>query len=359
MQKHRHAALLIVLALILAACGDTSTNKGTATTGTGASGAGSPAAQSTGAAGNAGKVDKIGLVLSGPVGVNPFLKAIKDGFEKAGNEMGAKTTVVESRDVPAIEGNLRRLVQEGNKLVACNSFECVDHLKKVAGEIPNQRFLIVDAVVDAPNVSSAVFREHESAFLAGAEAAMVSKSKKVGFVGAMDIPLLHRWSDGYKEGVASIDPNVNVQIAWSGSFEDVAKAKELATIQANQGADIIFPPAAAGIFGVFEAAKSKGFKAIGVDVDYREQFPEIVIDSQLKNTDVVTYESVQAFANGKLQPGTKSYGLKENGVALASISKPNQISDKALGPDVIKRLKEIQEKIISGEIKIKDPLAQQ
>jgi basic membrane protein A len=358
MQKRRRmilGLLLLLLPLILVACGGGGSTGSAASPAAGTSAAGSAASSARGS-GATGK--KVGLVLSGPVGVNPFLKAIKDGIEKAGQELGLQTTVIESRDIPAIEGNLKRLVQERYDLIVCNSFECVDALQKVAPQNPNQRFLIVDATVDAPNVSSAVFREHESAFLAGAEAAMVTKAKKVGFVGAMDIPLLHRWSEGYQQGVNQIDPSIPVQIAWMGSFEDVAKAKELATIQANQGADIIFPAAAAGIFGAFEAAKSKGFKTIAVDVDYREQYPDVVIDSQLKNTDVVTYESVKAFANGALEPGTKSYGLKENGVALASLSKPNAISDQALGPDVIKRLKELQDKIISGEIQVKDPLAQ-
>lgn len=370
-----------VVLTLLAACGSGGTGASTAGTaapqqgaaeatqvagGTGASTAATVAAQGTaestqaaGGAGATGGGKKVGLVLSGPIGVNTFLKAIKDGVEQGGKEAGLQTTVIESRDVPAIEGNLKRLIQSGYDLIVCNSFECVDALKKVAPANPKQRFLIVDATVDGPNVSSAVFREHEGAFLAGAEAALVSKAKKVGFVGPVDIPFIHRWSDGFQQGVQYIDKSVEVQVAWTGSFEDVAKAKELATIQANKGADILFPAAAAGIFGAFEAAKAKGFKTIGVDVDYRVQYPDVVIDSDLKRTDVVTKQSINDFANGKLDPGVKSYGLKEDGIGLASIVAPSPVSDKALGPDVINKLKELQQKIISGEIKVKDPLEQQ
>ncbi len=360
MKGHRHTAGLVLpsllLLLVLVGCGASNTGSPGAGATPGASNGQTALAGAGATAAVSGK--KVGLVLSGPVGVNNFLKAIKDGVEQAGKEAGVKTTVIESRDIPAIEGNLRRLVQEHYDLVACNSFECVDALKKVAPANPSQKFLIIDATVDAPNVSSAVFREHESAFLVGSEVAMVSKAKKVGFVGAQEIPLLHRWSDGYKQGIDYVDKSVDVQVAWTGSFTDIAKAKELAVIEADKGADIIFP-AAGGIVGVFEAAKTKGFKVVGVDTDYREQFPDVCIDSQLKRTDVVMHDSVKAFLNGSLQPGVKSYGLKENGVGLASLSKPNAISDKALGSDVIKRLKEIQDKIISGEIKVKDPLEQQ
>lgn len=257
MYKRYMTLIVVVWALsLLAACGSGSAD--TATTG-------SAASQTTGASAQAaatGSGKKVGLVLNGPIGVNPFLKAIKDGVEKAGTEFGFTPTVIESRDIPAIEANLNRLIKQGNDLVICNSFECVDILAKVAPANPNQRFLIIDATVDAPNVSSAVFREHESAFLVGAEVAQLSKAKNVGFVGAVDIPLLHRWSDGYQAGVNYIDQTVKVQTAWSGSFSDPAKVKELATIQANQGADIIFPAAAAGIFGAFEAAKAKGFSTL-------------------------------------------------------------------------------------------------
>ncbi len=369
MWTYKRSTALAVLSIVflIVACGsniESPAQTGTSVTGTGAGTqpAGTSGSQATaqrtgsGDAARGGKT--VGLVLSGPVGVNPFLKGIRDGVEKAAKEAGAKTTVIESRDIPSIEGNLRRLVQQDADLVVCNSFQCVDPLNKVAPANPDQKFLIIDAVVDQPNVSSAVFREHESAYLAGAEAAMVTKSKNLGFVGAMDIPLLHRWSEGYAAGAKHIDPNVKVQIAWTGSFEDVAKTKELATIQANKGADVIFPAAAAGIFGAFEAAKDKGFKTIGVDVDYREQYPDVVIDSQLKQTDVVTYESVKSFLNEQLQPGAKSYGLKENGVGLASLSNPNEISNKALGPEVISRLKQLREQIISGQIEVNDPLQQ-
>lgn len=362
MPRHQRVGLLMVLSLLMAltlvACtSGAPSGPAAGTTQNGATTTTPSQAQAT--AETTDNVQKIGLVLSGPVGVNPFLKAIKDGFERAGKELNLQATVIESRDIPAIEGNLRRLIQESYDLIVCNSFECVDALQKVAPANPDQPFLIVDAIVDAPNVSSAVFREHESAFLVGAEAAMITKAEKVGFVGAMDIPLLHRWSEGYQQGVNYIDDTIGVLIAWTGSFEDVAKAKELAVIQANQGVDFIFPAAAAGMFGVFEAAQEKGFKVVAVDADYREQYPDVVIDSQIKNTDGVTYESVKAFANGQLEPGVKSFGLKENGVALASLSQPNAISDQALGSEVIGRLKEIQDKIISGEIEVNDPLAQQ
>lgn len=361
--------LLATFAMILAACGNNTTGStttgatagaasgATAAAGAGSSGATAAAGTSEAAATGAGK--RVGLVLSGPVGVNPFLKSIKDGVERGGKELGLKTSVIESRDVPSIEGNLKRMIQAGNDLVVCNSFECVDALKKVAPANPKQRFLIVDATVDGPNVSSAVFREHESAFLAGVEAALVTKTKKVGFVGPLDIPFLRRWSEGYKQGVAYIDKSIPVDVAWTGSFEDVAKAKELTSVQADKGDDVIFPAAAAGIFGAFEAAKAKQIKTIGVDVDYRQQFPDVCIDSQLKRTDVVTFNSIKDFTSGALQPGVKSYGLKENGVDLASLAAPNAISDKALGPDVINRLKQVRDKIVSGEIKVQDPLEQQ
>lgn len=352
MQRHRRLATLLILTLlltpVLAAHG-------------GASAATNHHALRS-------KVKAIGLVLSGPIGVNPFLQGIKDGVEQAGKALGVKPTVIESSSIPAIEDNLKRLVQQGNDLIVCNSFESVDALTAVAAQYPRQRFLIIDATVTVPNVSSAVFKEYQSAFLAGAEAALVSKTKKVGFVGAEDIPLLHRWSSGYEQGISYVNATakakyaswipVRAQIAWMGSFTDVAKAKELAAIQGAHGADIIFAPAGAGEFGVFEAAKSGGFKVIAVDSDYRAQYPRVVIDSQLKNTAVATAKSIVAFSNGDLPAGAKSYGLKEEGVDLASIYKPDANSNRALGPVVIARLKELRAEIISDKIKVRDPLAQ-
>lgn len=338
LRRTRMVAALVVTAMVAAACGS------------GGDGGG----------GGGGGDKKIALVLSGPIGVNPFLKSIKEGFERGAKEFGYTGTVVESKDQQAITENVRSFASQNFGLVVANSFESVDAITAVAKEFPNQKFAIIDTTVKAPNVRSAEFREYESAFLVGYEAAHLTKTGKAGFVGAVDIPLLKKWWGGMQQGLDYAAQKAGKKATmikkFTGSFEDVAKGKEVSLSEIDQGVDVILPAAGAGIFGAFEACAERKVSCIGVDVDTRGQNP-YVIDAQLKLTDVGTYETVKAFHDGAANwSTTETYGIKEHGVGLASVIAPKPVSDKALGPELLAELKKLSEQIASGEIAVKNPL---
>lgn len=340
LRKTRIVVALVVTAMVAAACG---------------SGGGSDAS-------GGGETQKIALVLSGPIGVNPFLKSMKDGFEKGAKEFGYEGTVVESKDQQAITENVRSFASQNFGLVVANSFESIDAITAVSKEFPNQKFAIIDTTVQAPNVRSAEFREYESAFLVGYEVAHLTKTGKVGFVGAVDIPLLKKWWGGMQQGLDYAAQKAGKKATmirkFTGSFEDVAKGKEVSLSEIEQGADVIFPAAGAGTFGALEACAERKVPCIGVDVDTRGQ-NQYVIDAQLKLTDVGTYETVKAFNAGAADWGSvQSFGIKEKGVGLASVEAPKPISDKALGPELLAELKTLSEQIASGEIAVKNPLGE-
>ena len=84
------------------------------------------------------------------------------------------------------------------------------------------------------NVASLVFREHEGSFLVGMIAAQKSKTGVLGFVGGMDIPLIHRFETGYEEGAKSVNPNIKVIDNYVGvtdsAWNNPGKGKELALV---------------------------------------------------------------------------------------------------------------------------------
>ena len=105
-------------------------------------------------------------------------------------------------------------------------------LEKVAKQYPDTQFVIIDSVVDLPNVKSLLFKEHEGSFIVGAIAALKSKSNKVGFVGGMDIPLIRKFACGYEQGAKYINADTEVFQNMTGStpaaFNDPARGSELA-----------------------------------------------------------------------------------------------------------------------------------
>ncbi len=332
---------IVLLSVMLAACGNN----------------GAKDEQSSEKSGDQAKAKKIALVLPEKIGVNPFFVQMDDGFKKAGAEFGTEMKTIESTDPAAFEQNLRATVAENYDLIITATFQAEDALKKVAAENPDKAFAIVDTVVDLPNVRSVGFREFEASYLLGATAGLATKSNKVGMIAAVDIPLIKKYTEGFREGLKSTNPAAEFFVNYVGGFNDPAKAKELALVQLGKGADFIAGAAATGDLGVFEAAKEKGFYTSGQDVDRTEIDPEHIVMSQLKSTDTVTYETVKDFVNGTFKYGAVNYGLKEDGVGLTFVTRESKSPlSPFIGQENIDKVKKIKDDIIAGAITIKDPM---
>ncbi|WNQ11974.1 BMP family protein [Paenibacillus aurantius] len=341
MKKWSLAALVLVMMVaVLAGCG---AKKEEGTSGGGSSD-------------NAKK--RVVLVTPEKIGVNQFFTQMQEGLDKAAKEFNLQTKVIESADPTQVEQNLRAAVAEKYDLIITAAFSAADALTKVAAENPKQAFAIIDTVVDAPNVRSIEFREHEAAYLLGAAAGLSTKKNTVGAIVAMDAPLLKKYTSGFEQGLKSTNPNAKFLVNYVGGFTDPAKAKELALLQYSQGADFVAGMAAVGDSGVFQAAKEKNFYTAGQDTDRTGEDPEHIVLSQLKETDTVTYETAKDFAQGKFTYGSISYGLKENGVGVTFVTADSKSKlSPFIGQANVDKLKKIRDDIVSGAIKVKNPLA--
>lgn len=338
---------IFAVTVLLAGCGTAKTDTATP--------AASAAAGATKAPAKSDK--KIILITPEKIGVNPFFAQEDEGVKKAGKEFGVTVKTVESTDASAIEQNLRAAVADNYDLIITSSFESEDALKKVAAENPKKSFAIIDTVVDLPNVRSVVFREHEASYLLGAAAGLATKKNIVGMVAAVDIPLIKKYTVGFQEGLKSTNPNAKFIVNYVGSFTDPAKAKELALTQFAQGADFIAGASAVGDLGVFEAAKEKGFFTSGQDIDRTVTDPQHIVLSQLKGTDAVAYQTVKDFVNGTFTFGSVDYGLKEDGVGLTFVTKDTKTAlSPFIGQDVVTKVKAIRDDIVSGKVKVENPV---
>ena len=298
---------------------------------------------------------RIGLVLSvGGLGDKSFNDSAYEGLLRAGEEFGIVPIYGQPEQMAEDEKYLRQYAERGMGLIIAVGFLMKDALEKVAGEFPDSRFAIIDAVVDKPNVASLVFREHEGSFLVGAIAGLVTRTGTVGFVGGMDIPLIHKFEVGYAEGVKHVNPGADVLVAYAGSgpeaFHDPVKGKSLALSQFDRGADIIFQAAGSTGNGVIDAAKERDLFAIGVDANQNYMAPGNVLTSMLKRVDVAVYEIIKDVVEGEFCGGPHIYGLEIDGVGYA-LDEHNQ---DLIPPHVLDRVEEIKGEIVSGKIKVTD-----
>ena len=283
-----------------------------------------------------------------------FNEAAYNGAERFKQETGIDYLEFEITNESQRDQALRRMARRGASVVIAVGFSFATPLEEIAKEFPDTKFVIIDSVVEQPNVQSVVFKEHEGSFLVGMAAAMASQTGKVGFVGGMDIPLIRNFAHGYEQGVKYVNPDAEVFVNMTGTtpaaWNDPAKGAELAQSQFDRGADVVYAAAGGTGIGVLQAAADSDKLSIGVDSNQNYLHPGSVLTSMLKRVDVAVYNAFENAMEGDLETGVQNLGLAEDGVGYAL----DEYNRELITPEMEAKLEDAKAKIISGEIEVSD-----
>jgi len=316
-----------------------------------------------------GPAARVGMVYAtGGLGDGSFNDQAQTGIIRAEEELGiayAESQPEAVQDFSNLQAQYAQATNPNYDLVCCIGFLQADALTQNAEDYPDQNFMIVDSVVDASNVGSYVFAEHEGSFLVGLMAGRLtsqsfsagagetaSDSTNVGFVGGVESDLIKKFEAGYTAGVKYANEDVNVQTAYVGGFTDPSGGQEAALSMYNSGADIVYHAAGNTGTGVFRAAQEAGRFAIGVDRDQsitKESFSDVILASMVKRVDNAVYSSVESVVNDEFQGGSvNTLGLEQNGVEA--------VYGQQLGSEIPQEIKdevsEARQSIIDGDISV-------
>lgn len=310
-----------------------------------------------GAAGDPGKI-RVGIVFdSGGKDDRSFNAAAFRGVTRAAKEFPIVLRDAEPGDPASLEPATRAFAEVGYDLIIGVGFAQTPIVEAVAKDYPKINFAIVDGVSSLPNVASLVFKEHEGSYLVGMIAGSKSKTGVLGFVGGMDIPLIHRFATGYEEGARAVNPQIRVIQNYVGvteaAWNNPGKGKELAVAQIGKGADVIFAAAGNSGLGVFDAAEQYDKFVIGVDSNQNWVKPGHVLTSMVKRVDNAVHTIIGDMVKGRFQGGVHVYGLPDGGVGYAM----DQYNEKLVPPDVLREVEAAKARIIRGEIKVTDAMA--
>jgi basic membrane protein A len=286
-----------------------------------------------------------------------FNEAAHNGAEKFKKETGIAYRDFEISNDTQREQALEKFAEDGNSPIVVVGFSFEQAILKVAPQYPDTQFAIIDDLIDvkkAPNVRSIVYKEQEGSYLVGIMAAMASKTGTVGFVGGMDIPLIHKFDCGYVGGVKATRKDAKVIENYTGStpqaWNDPAKGGEITKAQMDQGADVVYAAAGGTGVGVLQAAADAGKLAIGVDSNQNGLQPGHVLTSMVKHTDAAVYDAFMDAKNGKFTFGPRSLGLAEDAVGYAM----DENNKSLVTPEMLKAVEQAKADIISGKIKVHD-----
>ncbi|MEV5160063.1 MULTISPECIES: BMP family protein [unclassified Streptomyces] len=331
------------LALSVSACGDSSSDSSTSSD---------------------SKADTTAIAYDiGGRGDQSFNDAAYAGLAKAEKDLGVKGTEAEPSEGEADADKVQRLTslaRAGNNPVIGVGFAYAPAIKKVAPKYPKITFGIIDdSSVTGDNIANIVFNEEQGSYLAGVAAAKVTKTKKVGFIGGVETPLIKKFEAGFIQGVKDTDASVNVlpqYLTQPPDFSGFSKpdlGKAAAQGQLDKGADVVYSAAGLAGSGAIEAVSKAGKWNIGVDSDQYKQeglaaYKASILTSVTKDVEDSVFNLIKSVQDGKPQSGEVRYGLDKDGVGLAM---SNPAFTKMT--EVIAAVDKAKKEIIDGAITVK------
>lgn len=337
------AAVMSAAALALSACGDS----------------GSPDAGGTTTGDSGAKKIKVGMAYDvGGRGDQSFNDAAAAGLDKAKADLGTdakEATAVDKEPESAREERLQQLIDAGYTSVVAVGFAYAPSVTKVAKANPDVHFALVDSTdAKGANITNLTFAEHEGSFLAGAAAALKSKTGNVGFVGGVQVDLIKKFEAGFIAGAKAVNPNIKIQTKYLtqppdfSGFGDPAKGKTAAEGMFQSGADVVYHAAGGSGGGVFTAAKAAGKMAIGVDSDQAltaaADVKDVILTSMIKKVDVAVFDFIKAESEGTFTAGEKTFDLKSGGIDYATTG--------GKVDDIKAKLDDYKKQIIDGKITV-------
>jgi basic membrane protein A len=302
----------------------------------------------------------VGLAFDvGGRGDHSFNDSAGAGYDRALKEFNLKGKTLTAKDTDTEADRYQKLsdlAEAGYNPVIGIGYAFTNSMTKAAKDHPNTKFMIVDSVIKAKNVTSSVFTEQESSYLAGVAAALKTKTNKIGFIGGTNSPLIKKFAGGFQQGIKDTNPKASLDVQWVDptpkGFGMPDRGKDIAQGMLSKDIDVIYSAAGASGAGAIEAtAKKKGTWSIGVDGDqYYEKglapYKDTILTSALKKVDVAVYDYIKSFKDGKLLTGTQVYSLEKGGVGLSYSG--------GFIDDIKPQIQEAEKKIKSGEIKVAD-----
>jgi basic membrane protein A len=294
-----------------------------------------------------GEKMKVALLTPGPVSDSGWNAMAYSGLQQIQKELGAEVNNQEALDAK-IKDAARTYAQQGYKLIFGHGFEYNKPFIEIGKDFPNTFFVSSSGSETAPNVGAFRFYLEQGFYLAGMMGAKMSKTGALAMIGGDEVPSIKSTFDAFKAGAESVRKDIKVIQVFTGSGQDVAKAKQATLTAISQGADFVIHQANAAAQGVFDACKEKGVYAFGANADQNDNPSGAVIASALIKGEPAFVDIAKQVQAGTFKGGVALMGMDKG--AIDFVINP-KLADK-IPADVKKLIEETKAKIAKGELTV-------
>ena len=290
------------------------------------------------------------VVMISPYGKGaPFDSLAYEGLEDAARDFGLEIKMIEARDKTEYESQIQAMAELGYDVVIALHDYFGEPMKMVTPYYPETKFVLIDSQItgDTDNMLSVAMEPQEGCYLAGIAAAHATKTKKIGFIGGLDHPIIIQFLAGFEAGLESVDPDITIYTSFSGVFDDPVKGREMGLTMIDKDVDVLMHAADFTGVGVLKAAAERGIWGVGVDLDQSDVAPGHVLISALKDARGAVYETIRMVVEDEFRPGLMIYGIKE-GARLIAI--PEDLPFYKDNPAVLEQIEEARKRIEAEEI---------
>ena len=298
----------------------------------------------------AGKDLTLALVVAGTFGDRSFYDSSKEGADRLAADYGVNVKTIECNNVDHTQQiyNAADVAQ----MVVLVGWEFYD-VETVATEYPDVRFIWIDNATSAPvdNILNITYAQNEGSFLAGYIAAKMSQSGVVGAVGGEDSDTINDFIVGYKQGALYANPEAKVEVVFANTYDDPAVGKECALTLNDKGADVVFQIASKTGDGVFEAARERGFYAIGVDSDQKYIADDVIICSMTKGVGDSIYKAVEEYLKGDTSKWGTTW-VADLATGYIGIGYGGEGATQQVSDELKAEVEDLAKKVVSGDITV-------
>lgn len=264
---------------------------------------------------------KVGFLYVGTVGDEGYTYSHEQGRKYLEKTLKVKTVMIENvkEDPNEVQKQIDNMVDQGVNVVFGTSFGFMDGMVKAAKKHPDVVFMHASGYKTSDNLGVYFGRMEQPRYLSGIAAGLKTKTNKIGFVVAYEIPECVRGLNAFALGVRSVNPKAVIKVTWTHTWYDPAKEKEAAKALLDQGCDVLGQDQDSSATMV--AAEERKAFGVGYNTDARDRAPKAYLTAAIWDWGPYYVKVVESVINGTWKSGNYWGGMQDGIVKVAPLTK--------------------------------------